>query len=396
MTNQKLKQLAKKYETPLYVYDGDVIEMQFNLLNNAIKYPNKRINYAVKANPNVHILKLLRKLGAYADTSSPGEVWLALEAGFKPRDILFTGNNLTEKELRFVLSKKIFINADSLTQLEKIGKLKPGSSVGVRLNPSYGAGHHSHVITAGPNCRFGIDIKDVKKIKQIAGKYSLKIEGLHQHVGSGILNPPVFLKAMDIMLDTAEGFGGLDFIDFGGGFGIPYQPNEKPLDVEELGKKLSDKFNKFVKSYGKELSLYVEPGRFLVGESGTLLVQVTAVQKTPAGELVAGTNSGMTHLIRPALYGAYHEVINVSNPKGRKKRVTISGNICESTDILAKNRLIPTVREGDILAIKNTGAYGMSMASRFNGRLLPAEVLVIGKKEKVIRKRDNYKDLLPK
>ncbi|MEX0877565.1 MAG: diaminopimelate decarboxylase [Candidatus Spechtbacterales bacterium] len=396
MNNQRLKQLAKKYGTPLYVYDAGIIERQFNLLDKAIKYPNKRINYAVKANPNTHILKFLRKLGAYADTSSPGEVWLALEAGFKPRDILFTGNNLTEDELKFVLNKKVFINVDSLTQLERIGKIKPGIKVGVRINPSYGAGHHSHVITAGPNCRFGIDIKDVKKIKQIADKYDLKIKGLHQHVGSGILNPAIFLKAMDIMLDTAKGFEDLEFIDFGGGFGIPYLPNEKPLDVEELGKKLSDKFGKFVKNYGKELSLYVEPGRFLVGESGTLLVQVTAIQKTPAGELVAGTNSGMTHLIRPALYDAYHEVVNVSNPKGRKKRVTISGNICESTDILAKDRLIPTVHEGDILAIKNTGAYGMSMASRFNGRLLPAEVLVKNNKEIVIRKRDTYKDLLPK
>lgn len=396
MTNQKLKQLSKKYGTPLYVYDKAVIERQFNALNKAIKYPNKRINYAVKANSNIHILKLLRKLGAYADTSSPGEVWLALEAGFKPRDILFTGNNLTEKELGFVLGKKIFINADSLTQLEKIGKYRPGSKVGVRINPSYGAGHHDHVITAGPNCRFGISHKEIKDIKKIVKKYNLKITGLHQHIGSGILDAKKYLKAVDILLETAKEFENLEFIDFGGGFGIPYNPKDKELDIEKLGRELSDKFAKFCKARGKELALYVEPGRFLVGEAGTLLAQVTAVQKTPAGELVAGTNSGMTHLIRPALYGAHHEIENISNPKGRKKKITVSGNICESTDVFAKGRLIKTVREGDILAIKNTGAYGMAMASRFNGRLLPVGILVDGKKEKVIRRGDKYKDLLPK
>ncbi|MDX1607930.1 MAG: diaminopimelate decarboxylase [Candidatus Spechtbacterales bacterium] len=395
MTNLRLKQLAKRYGTPLYVYDGATIERQFNVLNNAITYPKKRINFATKANPNIHILKLLRRLGAYVDTSSPGEVWLALEAGYKPKDIVFTGNNLTEEELKFVLKKGIFINADSLSELEKIGKLAPGSKVGVRLNPIYGAGHHSKVITAGENSTFGISIENIGKIKKVAKKYDLKIKGLHQHVGSGILDYRVFLKAADIMLNIVKEFEDVEIIDLGGGFGIPYRPKEKPLDMDKLGEGLTNRFEKLNTELNTELILYLEPGRYLVGESGILLTRATAIQKTPAGEKVVGTNSGMTHLIRPMLYDAYHDIENISNIRDRREKVTVIGNICESTDVFAKDRLIKKVREGDILAIKDTGAYGMSMASRFNGRLLPAEILVGGKKEKVIRKRDKYKDLLP-
>lgn len=380
----------------MYIYNQEVIEKQFSKLDKSIKYSPKQIYYAAKANSNIHILKLMRRLGASLDTSSPGEIFLGLEAGFKPKQILFTGNNLADSELKFALNKGIFINADSLSQLEKIGKMAPGSNVGVRINPSFGAGYHDHVITAGPACRFGIYYKEVDKVKEIAEKYDLKITGIHQHIGSGVLHSSKLLRAAGILLSTAKEFEHLEFVDFGGGLGVPYKPSEKELDVKSFGKDMAIKFEKFSQEYGKDIEMCFEPGRFLVAEAGTLLARVTTVKSMPNGNKVIGINSGMTHLIRPALYNSYHEIENLSNPGGKKEKVDVVGFICESTDSFAKRREIAKVREGDILAIRNAGAYGMSMASRFNGRLLPAEVLVKGDRSRIIRKPDKFNDLLPK
>lgn len=396
ISNTQFKNLVKKYDTPLYVYDEAVIREQFEKLNKDVTYKKKRIYYATKANSNLAILKIMRRLGAYLDTSSPAEIFLGLKAGFKPAQMLFTGNNLREDELVYALKKRVFINVDSLSQLERIGKLAPGEKIGIRINPAYGAGHHDHVITAGMKSRFGIYFKQVEEIKEIAKKYNLKIVGLHQHIGSGVLHVNKFLKATSVLLNTAKSFEDLEFIDFGGGLGVPYEPSDKALDIEAFGAKLSKQFEKFTDNYGRELTLYLEPGRYLVAQAGTLLIEVTSINKNPVGDIIVGTNSGMTHLIRPALYSAYHEIVNITNPRGRAQKVDIVGNICESTDIFAKAREISKIREGDILAIKNTGAYGMAMASRFNGRGLPAEVLVSGKKVRVIRKRDVFSDLLPK
>lgn len=406
ISNSQFKNLVKKYDTPLYVYDDAIIREKFEKLNKAVVYDKKRIYYAAKANSNISILKVMRRLGAYLDTSSPAEIFLGLRAGFKPAQILFTGNNLREDELMYALKKRVFINIDSLSQLERVGKLAPEEKIGIRINPAYGAGHHDYVITAGMKSRFGIYFKQVSEIKEIAKKYNLKIVGLHQHIGSGVLHANKFLKATIVLLNTAKNFENLEFIDFGGGLGVPYKPSDKALDVEVFGAKLSEQFEKFQKEYlsrqgntntrGKELILYLEPGRYLVAQAGTLLIEVTSINKNPVGDIIVGTNSGMTHLIRPALYSAYHEIVNITNPRGRAQKVDIVGNICESTDIFAKAREISKIREGDILAIKNTGAYGMAMASRFNGRGLPAEVLVSGKKDRLIRKRDVFSDLLPK
>lgn len=440
ISNLQFKNLAKRFGTPLYVYDVSVIERQWKALKSAIKYEPHQIYYAEKANSNLHILKLIKKLGAYLDVASPVEIYLGLKAGFSSEEMSFTGLNLSKEELEYVLRKGIVINADSLSQLEAIGKLRRGTRVGIRINPVFGVGYHEKVITAGLQSKFGIYYKEIDKVKSIAKKYNLKIIGLHQHIGSGILQVNDFLKAIDIMLGVAKHFNGLEYIDFGGGFGIPYKhtSNERPLDVKLLGQELSKKFEKFTDKYlsastlgsgrrqagGRRLELRLEPGRFLIAQSGTLLISVTAIKKNPAGDIVVGTNSGMTHMIRHALYGSFHEIENISNPKGRKQKITIVGNICESSDVFAKDRVLPFVREGDILALRDTGAYGFSMASRFNGQFLPAEVLVYpvrsregtpshtsslrgkqrvsasnevgGRQVKLIRHRDTFENFLPR
>jgi diaminopimelate decarboxylase len=303
--------------------------------------------------------------------------------------------------LAYILNKKIVINADSLSQLENMGKFytksqarKLSACAGIRINSMVGAGHHKKVTTGGRDSIFGIHYKDVGGVKKIAQKYNLKIVGLHQHIGSGILKVQDYLRASDVLLQLTEQFDELQYIDFGGGLGVPYESSQKPLNIKELGAKLSEKFTYFAKE--KKIELRLEPGRFLVAQAGTLLIEVTALKKTPAGEFVAGTNSGMTHLIRPALYGSYHEVVNISNSEGRRAKTTVKGNVCETSDIFAKNRLISQPREGDLLAIRDTGAYGMAMASRFNGRLLPAEILIDKDAERIIRRRDTFGDFLPK
>lgn len=389
------KKLAKKYGTPLYVYDRKVIEKQYNLLNNAITYSPRYIYYAIKANSNLYLLKELVKLGARLDASSPAELYLALKAGLKPSQVSFTGVNLSKKDLKYILKFNTLLNLDSLSQLELTGTLSPGRKVGLRINTIYGAGHHKRVVTAGKDSKFGISLQDINEAKKIAEKYNLKIIGLHHHIGSGILNIKNFIKPIDELLKIAGRLKNLEYIDFGGGLGVPYKPGDKKINIKLFGKILSKKFEDFSETYSLKLTLHIEPGRFLIAESGTLLVEVTAIKKNPAGNLIIGTNSGMTHLIRPALYGAYHEIGNVSNPHGKKQKVTLVGNICESSDIFAKNRHITKPREGDLLAIKNTGAYGFSMASRFNGRELPAEILINKNKIKLIRKEDSFKNFIP-
>ena len=422
ISNTQFKNLAKRFGTPLYVYDVSVIEKQWKALQSAIRYEPHRIYYAAKANSNLHILKLIKELGAYLDVASPVEIYLGLKAGFKTNQMSFTGLNLSEEEIVYVIKHNVIFNADSLSQLEKFGKLikrkKAESStnsstealakVGIRINPVFGAGHHKKVITAGLHSKFGIYFKDINKIKIIIKKYNLKVVGMHQHIGSGILKTEDFLRAIEIILDVAKKFDDLGYIDFGGGFGIPYRnkAGERALNIKHLGLELSEKFKKFAKEYGKDLELRIEPGRFLVAQSGTLLTEVTAIKKNPAGDIVVGTNSGMTHMLRHALYGSFHEIENISNSKGKGQKATIVGNICESSDVFAKNRILPLVREGDILALRDTGAYGFSMASRFNGKFLPAEVLVYPRREhkssqggsgqaKLIRHRDKFEDFLP-
>jgi diaminopimelate decarboxylase len=391
--------LAKKYGSPLYVYEEEIIRQRYQQLVKNIPYSKLRIHYACKANTNLSIMRILREEGAYIDAVSPGEVFLAIKSGFLPEQILFTGNNATDEDMRYCIEKNVMVNLGSLSQLEKYGKLNPNSKISVRINPDVGAGYHDHCITGGPDSKFGIYFDKVEEIKKLAEKYNLTIAGIHEHIGSGILETGKFLEAMEVLLKVARSFDNLEFVDFGGGLGVPYRPEERPLDIEEFGSKVSELFENFCRDYGNELTLAIEPGRYLVAESGYLLTVVNNIKETPKHRFV-GTDTGFNQLIRPAMYGSYHHIINASNVEDEKESVVVAGNICESGDVFTQDeggvadRKISKVREGDVLAICNAGAYGFSMSSNYNSRPKPAEILVKKGKPNIIRKRETFEDFV--
>ncbi len=398
--NIPIDDLAKNFGTPLYVYDQEQIEKNINALKEYITYPKVFIKYACKANSNLNILKLVKEHGLGIDTVSMGEVFLALKAGFKPNEILFTGDNSTEEELAYCVENNVPLNIGSLFHLELFGKKFPGNEVFIRVNPDIGAGHHDHCITGGPASKFGIYIHKAKEAAKVAEQYNLKIKGIHSHIGSGILDQNVFMDAMNIVLEEAKSFKDLDIIDIGGGMGIPYKENERPIDMKELGEKISNRMVSFNQEYGKEITLYLEPGRFIVGNAGYLLVKVVNKKSTPKYHFV-GVNSGFNHLVRPAFYGSHHRIINGSKMGHEHlEKVLVAGNLCESGDIFTKKNgenvpyEINNPEYGDILVIKDAGAYAFSMASNYNSRLKPAEVLVNKGKSKMITKRQNLEDLL--
>lgn len=390
--------LVKKYGSPLYVYEEDVIRQRYQQLVEGIPYRKLRIHYACKANTNLSIMKILREEGACIDAVSPGEVFLAMKAGFKPEQILFTGNNATEEDMNYCIDNDVMVNIGSLSQMEKYGKLNPNSKVSVRINPDVGAGHHDHCITGGPDSKFGIYFDKVEEIKRLAEKYNFSIAGIHEHIGSGILETGKFIEAMNVLLNVAKGFDNLEFVDFGGGIGVPYKPNERPLDIKEFGSKVAELFEEFCRDYGRELTLAIEPGRYPVAESGYLLTVVNNIKETPKHRFV-GTDTGFNHLVRPMMYGSYHEIINATNVEGEKESVVVAGNICESGDVFTRDehgiadRKISRINGGDVLAICNAGAYGFSMSSNYNSRPRPAEVLVKDGRSRIIRKRETLEEL---
>lgn len=390
--------LIKEYGSPLYVYEAKTIRDRAERLTKAINFKNKMIKYACKANTNIEIMKILKEYDTGVDAVSPGEIFAALTAGYRPEDILFTVTNPSWDEIQYAIDRKVLVNLDSLSVLSRFGREFPGYEVCVRINPDVGAGHHSHVITGGPESKFGISYRDVQRIKEISSKYGLKIKGIHQHIGSGILEPEMFIKAMDVLLKVALEFEDLEFVDFGGGIGVPYKKEDTPLNIEELGKRITNRFQRFCSEYGKEVQLMIEPGRFFVAESGFLLATVQSV-KQEERHLFIGVDTGFNHLIRPAMYGSYHEIYNGSNSDGTIKEQVIAGNICESGDTFTRDengivdRPLPEFREGDIVCIANAGAYGYSMASQYNSRPRPAEVLIENRESRLIRKRDTIEEI---
>lgn len=385
--------LAGRFGTPLYVYDESVIRDRARRLLAAFPYPNTRLLYSAKANTNLAVLRALRQEGYGIDAVSPGEILLALHAGFSSRDILYTGNNQTDEELRFALDNGIAVNVDSLSALTRFGRLNPGGHVSVRINPAVGAGHHAHVITGGPDSKFGIWIDRREDIIKLAERYRLKIVGLHQHVGSGIRSAAVFCRAMSALLEVAVHFPDLEFLDLGGGLGVPYAPGQRRLNIARLGRTVSRRFAGFCRKYGRNLQLLLEPGRYLVAESGILLTRVNTVKSTPKHTFI-GTDSGFNHLIRHPLYGAHHEIVNASRVRGRRKFVAVAGNICESGDLFTHGRSITALQEGDLVAVLNAGAYGYVMANQYNSRPRPAEVMVKCGRARLIRRRETLSDLL--
>ena len=393
MNTKDLLAVASEFGSPLYVYDAEKITSQYNRLTKAFKnVPQLRINYAVKALSNISILKLLNSLGSGLDTVSIQEVKLGLLAGCKPEDIIYTPNGVSLEEIEEVAALGAQINIDKLSILEQFGSKHPNIPVCIRINPHVMAGGNSNISVGHIDSKFGISIHQTPHILRIVENTGMRVNGIHMHTGSDILDIEVFLYAAEILFEAAKNFKDLDFLDFGSGFKVPYKSGDIETNVEELGEKLTKRFNEFCKSYGKELTLAFEPGKFLVSEAGYFLAKVNVVKQTTS-TVFAGVDSGFNHLIRPMLYGASHQIENLSNPKGRERFYSVVGYICE-TDTFASNRRINEITEGDILCFKNAGAYCFTMASNYNSRFRPAEVLWYKGQAHLIRQRETLDDLV--
>lgn len=393
MEVKDLLSVVHTYGSPVYVYDANKISAQYERLTKAFAaVPSLRINYAMKALSNVSILKLMRKLGAGLDTVSIQEVKLGLHAGFAPEQIIFTPNGVSMEEIEEAASLGVQLNIDNLSILEQFGSKHPQIPVCIRINPHVMAGGNSKISVGHIDSKFGISIHQIPHILRIVENTKMHINGIHMHTGSDILDIDVFLYAAEILFDTAKHFRELKFIDFGSGFKVPYKEGDIQTDIEELGEKLSQRFLEFCKLYGRNLTLAFEPGKFLVSEAGFFLVKVNVVKQTTS-TVFAQIDSGFNHLIRSMFYGATHFIENISNPEGKKRFYSVVGYICE-TDTFASNRQIAEISEGDILCFRNAGAYCYTMASNYNSRPRPAEVLWIDGQAKLIRKAETLEDLL--
>lgn len=389
----KASDLAEKYGTPLYVYDAEKIAAQYDRLKKAYSDTSDlKINYACKANTNINILRLMERLGTGIDAVSVNEVKLALKAGFSPDRIIFTPSGIGMDEIAEAVSIGVRINLDNLNVLAEFGKRYPDYSVGLRITPGVMAGGHAKISVGHKDSKFGISPEQLPEIVGTMKKYNIRINGLHMHAGSDIKDVNLFLEAAEPLFALAVNFDYLDYLDFGSGFKVAYRSGDVVTDVELAGKKLTERFNEFQEKYRRPLSLIIEPGKFLVSEAGYFLVRVNSVKQTP-NALFAQVDSGQNHLIRPMFYDAYHHIENVSNPDGPYRIYNVTGYICE-TDNFAVGRNLPEVRQGDLLAMRNAGAYGFSMSSNYNSRVRPSEVMVKGGKDYLIRQRETLDDLL--
>ena len=392
MENENLLAITNEFGSPVYIYDSSKIISQYDRLSDAFKKVKRlKLNYAVKALSNLAILKLVNSLGAGLDTVSAQEVELGLMAGVKPSNIVFTPNGVSLEEIEEVSALGVQINIDNLSILEQFGTKHPNVPVCIRMNPHIMAGGNSKISVGHIDSKFGISIHQIPHILRIVENTGMRINGIHMHTGSDILDIEVFLRACEILFQTAMNFKNLDFIDFGSGFKVPYKLGDIETNIEEFGSKMTKRFNDFCKEYGKELILGFEPGKFLVSEAGYFLAKVNVIKQTTS-TVFAGIDSGFNHLIRPMFYNSHHEIINISNPKGKERFYSVVGYICE-TDTFATNRRISEINEGDTIAFKNTGAYCFSMSSNYNSRYRPAEVLWHEGKAHLIRKRETFEDL---
>lgn len=393
MNRENLLNLANKYGSPLYVYDTEKITQQYKKITTAFsKVKSVKINYAAKALSNINILKVLNTLKSGLDTVSIQEVKLGLHAGFKAKDIIYTPNGVSLQEIEQVAKLGVQINIDNLSILELFGQKHPKVPVCIRINPHIMAGGNSNISVGHIDSKFGISIHQVPHIKRVVENTGMRINGIHMHTGSDILDIDTFVRASEILFDVAKQFKNIDFIDFGSGFKVPYKKDDISTDIVELGEKLSTRFNQFCKEYGKNITLMFEPGKFLVSESGYFLAKVNVIKQTTS-TVFAGIDSGMNHLIRPMLYNSYHYIENLSNPKGRERFYSVVGYICE-TDTFGSNRRINEISEEDILCFHNAGAYCFSMTSNYNSRFKPAEVMIYKGKDYLIRKRETFEDIL--
>jgi diaminopimelate decarboxylase len=384
--------LCKEFDTPLYVYDAAVMARQYRRITAAFPYPNLKIHYACKALTNIHVLQFFRGLGSSLDCVSIQEIQMGIKAGYEPKDILYTPNFAGVDEFAEAVEMGVKINIDAIPMLENWGLNHPNVPVCIRINPHLMGGGNDKISVGHIDSKFGISIHQLPHVIRIVESQKLKINGLHMHTGSDILDVEIFLRGADILLEAAKKFPDLEYIDLGSGFKVPYKPDDIETDIEELGEKLSARFTDFCKEYGRDLVLMFEPGKFLVSEAGYLLAKCTLVKQTTSTSFV-GLNTGLNHLIRPMFYGSYHKIVNITEPTFKPRLYTVVGNICE-TDTFGHDRRIAEVVEGDIIAFYNAGAYGWMMASNYNSRFRPAEVMIIDGKAKLIRRRETLEDLL--
>ncbi|MBN1598024.1 MAG: diaminopimelate decarboxylase [Bacteroidales bacterium] len=385
--------LVEKYGSPLYVYDNAKMKAQYDKITGAFNDVNLKINYACKALTNINVLRFFKKLGSGIDAVSIQEVGLALKAGFSPDDIIYTPNCVSMSEIEEAVNTGVHINIDNLSILEQFGHTYGDKvPVCIRINPHILGGGHDKISTGHIDSKFGISIYQMRHLLRVIETNNMQIEGIHMHTGSDILDVDVFLRGTEILLEAAVSFRELKYVDFGSGFKVPYKPDDIFTDIDDLGRKLTKRFKEFCKNYGKDLVLMFEPGKFLVSEAGYFLATVNVIKQTTA-TVFAGLDTGLNHLIRPMFYDSYHHIINISKPHAKTRIYTVVGYICE-TDTFGWNRKINEIAEGDILAFYNAGAYCYAMASNYNSRFRPAEVMVHEGKDYLIRKRENMDDLL--
>ncbi len=393
MKNKVLLEAVDKFGTPLYIYDSNMIKSQYNRLKQSFKdVKNLQINYAVKALSNISILKYMINMGSGIDAVSIQEVILALKAGVNPKKILYTPNGVSIEEIKEVSELGVSINIDNLEVLEQFGNLNPDIPVCIRINPHIMAGGNSKISVGHIDSKFGISIHQTPHILRIVENTKININGVHMHTGSDILDVEVFLNAAEILFKIAKKFKNLEFIDFGSGFKVPYYPGDSETNIDELGVKLTERFNLFCDEYGKELKLIFEPGKFLVSQAGKFLCRVNSIKQTTS-TVFAQVDTGFNHLIRPMMYGSNHHIENISNPDDMERYYSVVGYICE-TDTFATNKKISSISPGDILSFSNAGAYCFSMSSNYNSRFKPAEAFYIDDKVLIIREREKIEDLL--
>lgn len=398
--SSKPSELIREYGSPLYVYNESILRQRCREMAGLVSYSNYRSNYSIKANSNLELLKIIREEGLNADAMSPGEIHVLLAAGFRPDEILFVANNVSAEEMQYAIDKGVLVSCDSLSQLRQYGRLDPGGKVAIRINPGVGAGHHAKVVTGGKNTKFGINLEEIDDVKAVLKEYRLRLVGINQHIGSLFMEPSSYLQAARALLDIASGFEDLEFIDMGGGFGIPYrkQEGQQRLDLGEMGRGISRLMEEWTSNYGKRIRLKIEPGRYVVAECGVLLGTVHAVKQN-AGRTYIGTDIGFNVLIRPVMYDSHHDIEIYRNDDilwtDNVRTATVVGNICESGDILARDRELPEAAEGDLIGVMDAGAYCYSMSSNYNNRLRPAEVLIgLDGSPRLIRRRDTFEDLM--
>ncbi|CAK7053359.1 MAG: Diaminopimelate decarboxylase [Desulfovibrio sp.] len=391
--------LLQQFGSPLYVYNETILRERCRELLALSGYPGFRVCFSGKANANLSLLKIIREAGLCADAMSPGELALQLAAGFAPEDLVYVCNNVSAEEMKNAVDRGLLLSLDSLDQLETFGKHFPGNKIMVRLNPGIGAGHHQKVITAGAKTKFGVRGDEFDELHTILATYSLKLAGINQHIGSLFMEAGPYLEAVEWLLETATLFQGLEVIDFGGGFGIPYRKyeDEPRLDMAELGNKLDALLQEWSAKHAYTGKFVIEPGRYATAECGLVLGTVQATKRNGDIHFV-GTDIGFNVLSRPMLYDSFHDIEiyrEGTGPQADSQEQTVVGNICESGDILAKDRKLPVIETGDSIAMLDAGAYGFSMASPYTQRLRPAEVLVQADGSvKLIRRRETIEDVM--